>query len=265
MSTKLSLVLILAAVAMPATLLRAADKSPHKASPSGTRVSQQSQGSAPAHQVDCAGLGAQLDAAPADQRTRLVHDGLEGKCKPMPSSVWEALQTGKWKDGQALSDDDRVLLISVADTGQYAEAETLAVGAIGSGTWSDGSALSLTDGGKLIRSLKPVLTTYRVHLLMDVYEQVTDPWIRGAVIETLAGSNLPEALLPAIDSYWSGTDKIQAAAVAALEAQPEKVPEKVLARVILQVPDGAIFTWAKTLAEHHPSPEVQAALKKRGA
>ena len=85
-----------------------------------------------------------------------------------------------------------------------------------------------------------------------------------AVIETLRGSPLPEALLPALEANAHGEEATRAAGAATLKGQAGKDAAEVLAELIRQLPEGPLLNWAHRLAERYPTAAVSAALKERG-
>jgi hypothetical protein len=181
----------------------------------------------------------------------------------MPPIIWSAIGSGKWGDDQRLEPADRIGILAAAVQSRYPEAETLLVAVLQEGAWADSTPISLEEGSALIRAAKPALTPYRVHLFMDVYEQRMEPVVRSAVLETLKDSPLPEALLPALAAYYEETGQVQQAGLSSLHTQPEKTPPEVLLRLIKTLPEGPSYQWAKRLGTHHPSPEIEAALRER--
>jgi hypothetical protein len=202
---------------------------------------------------------------PSLDRGALSRDALHLPCRPMPAAIWGAIEKGKWADGTALPSILRTNLLVVATESRYPEAESLAVKTLDGGRWPSGEEIVMEEGAGIIRSLKPTLDPYRVHLLLDVYEQQTDPVVRLAVLETLNGSPLEESLLPALESYYEDNDSVQRAGLTNLKNQPEKTPAEILARLVRKLPNGPFQEWAQRLARRHPSDPVKAALQERKA
>jgi uncharacterized protein YeaC (DUF1315 family) len=194
----------------------------------------------------------------------LVLAAIDRKCRPLPAVVLAALRSGAWDDSAALSPPDRVVILAQATAAAFPEAETLAVKLIETGTWPDGRPLQAESGTQLIRAFKGVLTTYRTHLLLDVFEQVKEPSVRQAVLQTLRDSKLDEAALPALEAAYEETGPVQTIAISSIAAQPEKTPPALHARLIRKLPKGALLDWAVRLADRHPSDPVAAAKKARG-
>jgi hypothetical protein len=214
--------------------------------------------------VPCAKVSAALVAAKESERITVAISALERKCRPIPPMIEGALRTGEWNDGVSLAAPDRTILLVRATEAAYPEAETLAVSVIETGSWPDSAPLDIEPGSQVIRSLKGVLTTYRVHLLLDVFEQVKEPMVRQAVIQTLRGSKRDEALLPALEAAYEESGTVQEAAATSISEQPEKALPAVHARLIRTLPEGALLNWALRLANRHPSSPVAAARKARG-
>ncbi len=213
--------------------------------------------------IPCAQVPAAISKAPDAARAAVVLAAIDRKCRPLPAVVWAALRSGAWDDSPALSPSDRAVILARATAAAYPEAETLAVRLIETGTWPSGQPLHTDSGAQLIRAFKGVLTTYRTHLLLDVFEQVKEPSVRQAVIQTLRDSKLDEALLPALEAAYEETGPVQEVAISTVAAQPEKTPPALHARLIRNLPDGALLNWALRLADRHPSDPVAAAKKAR--
>jgi hypothetical protein len=214
--------------------------------------------------IPCAQVSAAISKAPETERAGLVLAAIDRKCHPLPAVVLTALRSGAWEDSAALSPGGRIGLLAQATAAAYPEAETLAVKLIETGTWPSGQPLTTEAGAQLIRSFKGVLTTYRTRLLLDVFEQVKEPTVRQAVIQTLRDSKLDEALLPALAAAYETTGPVQDAALSSIAAQPEKTPAELHARLIRKLPKGAFLDWALRLAKDHPSDPVAAAKKAGG-
>lgn len=212
----------------------------------------------------CQRISQDLAKAEVAGRMALARAALKEPCRPMPAMVGSALGTGQWSDSQVLSPGDRMALLALAVEARYPEAETLAVRLLEEGKWPGGSDLLLEEGGSVIRSLGPALTPYRVHLLLDIFEQREQAFVRTAILETLRRSPLEEALLPALEAYFGETGDVQQAALATLNAQPEKTPPEVLLRLVRNLPDGPSYRWAVRLGKQLEShKEIQAAIKQR--
>ncbi len=214
--------------------------------------------------VPCAEVPAAISKATGPERAGLVISAIEHKCRPLPAVVVTALRDGKWEDGLALSAAERTILLAQATEAKYSEAETLAVSLIESGVWPDEQPLATESGVQLIRALTGVLTPYRVHLLLDVFEQVQEVGVRQAVVLSLRGSRLDEALLPALEAAYEAAGTLQEAGTASIAAQPEKTPPQLHARLIRSLPEGPLLNWALGLADRHDSDAVKAAKKARG-
>jgi hypothetical protein len=214
--------------------------------------------------IPCAQVPAAIGQAPAADRVGLAIAAMDRKCRPLPAVVVAALRLGAWADSAALSPSDRTVLLAQATAAAYPEAETLAVKLIETGIWPGGQPLGTDAGAQVILAFKGVLTTYRTCLLLDVFEQVKEPAVRQAVIQTLHDSKLDEALLPALDAAYEETGPVQEAALSSVAAQPEKTPAALHARLIRKLPKGALLNWALRLATSHPSDAVAAAKKARG-
>lgn len=214
--------------------------------------------------VPCAQVGAAISKAPEAERVNLVVSAIDRKCRPLPATVWAALRLGAWEDSTPLSPSERTVLLARGTAAAYPEAETLAVNVLERGSWPSGQPLGTDSGAQLIRALQDVLTPYRTHLLLDVFEQVKEAPVGQAVIQTLRGSKLEEALLPALEAAYDKTGPLQEAALGTLSAQSEKTPEALHARLIRKLPEGALLNWALRLAKSHPSDAVAAAMKARG-
>jgi hypothetical protein len=214
--------------------------------------------------IPCAQVPAAISKAPEAERVGLVLAAIDRKCHPLPAVVLAALRSGAWDDSAALSPSDRTLLLVQATAAAYPEAETLAVKLIEAGAWPNGQPLHAESGTQVIRAFKGMLTTYRTHLLLDVFEQVKEPSVRQAVIQALRDAKLDEALLPALEAAYEETGPVQAAAISSIAAQPEKTPPALHARLIRKLPKGALLDWAVRLADRHPSDPVAAAKKARG-
>jgi len=214
--------------------------------------------------VPCPELLQQAAQAPAEKRVPAYADAMSKRCRPLPAAFWTALRDGQWAEGEAIASHDRAMLLTLAMREKYADAETLVVRTVEYGRWPDGSDIPLAQGGELVRSLAFALTPYRVRLLLDVYEQVPKDFVRLAVVQTLASSNLDAAMLPVLDAYLEGKGSPAQAARGILISQPEKQPAGVLARLIRKLPQGPLLDWAVQLAEKHPSEPVDQARKERG-
>jgi hypothetical protein len=214
--------------------------------------------------IPCAQVPAAISKAPETERAGLVLAAIDRKCRPLPAVVLAALRSGVWEDDAALSVGGRTGLLAQATAAAYPEAETLAVSLIETGAWPNGQPLSTEAGAQLIRAFKDVLTSYRTGLFLDVFEQVKEPTVRKAVIQTLRDSKLDEALLPALAAAYEETGPVQEAAMSSIAAQPEKTPPALHARLIRKLPKGAFLDWALRLAKDHPSDPVAAAKKDRG-
>ena len=214
--------------------------------------------------IPCAQVPAAIGKAPEAERVNLVLAAIDRKCHPLPAVVMAALRSGAWADSAALSLSSRTLLLTQATAAAYPEAETLAVKLIETGTWPDGQQLYAESGAQVIRAFKGLLTTYRTGLLLDVFEQVKEPSVRQAVLQTLRDAKFDEALLPALDAAYEETGSVQETAIASVAAQPEKTPPGLHARLIRKLPKGALLDWALRLADRHPSDPVAAAKKARG-
>jgi uncharacterized protein YeaC (DUF1315 family) len=214
--------------------------------------------------IPCEQIGAAIDKAPGPERVGLAVGAIARKCSALPASVMNAVRAGRWDDGAALQAPDRTILLARATTAAYPEAESLVVKILEVGSWPDEVALTTDEGAQLVRSLKDVLTPYRVRLLLDVFEQVKEPAVRQAVLQTLRASKLDVALLPALEAAYDEKGPVQEAGLATISAQPEKTPPELHARLIRKLAKGPILDWAVRLAKVHPSGAVAAALKTRG-
>jgi hypothetical protein len=214
--------------------------------------------------IPCAEVPAAIGNAAQPDRVGLILAAIDHKCRPLPAVAVAALRSGKWDDGAELSPSDRTILLVQATEAAYPEAETLAVRLLESGIWPNAQPLSADAGTQIVRALKGVLTTYRVHLLLDVFEQVQDPPVRQAVIQALRGSKLDEAMLPALEAAYEDSGEVQEAGSTSISAQPEKTPPELHARLIRKLPEGALLDWAIRLSERHASGPVIAAKKARG-
>ncbi len=221
-------------------------------------------GSSEQAQINCAEIAAAIPQAPAPERYELAMTTIKGNCRPIPEVVLSALTTGKWQDGQRVGTEQRTSLLTAAVSASYAEAESLAVTILENGVWPDDLALDLMTGGQIVGSLQPVLTPYRVRLLLDVYEQIRHDHVRSQVLRTLRGSTDDASLLPALDSFWGTSRELQQIAVTTLAEQPEEVPGQVLGRLIRNLPEGPLLNWALSLARQNPSSHVAAARRDRG-
>ena len=121
--------------------------------------------------------------------------------------------------------------------------------------------LGLTEGIALVRALKPALNRYRLRLLLDIYEQVSDDEVHAAVIETLAGRPEPEAWLPALETHWKGEGDARVAAEAALA--PRNDPDALLAELIRELPNDNTLAWALELAKSSDAPRAKQAAAAR--
>lgn len=214
--------------------------------------------------VPCDKIPETLAQVPPGMRPTVARSALRQPCLPMPAGIRTALRYGKWDDGAPLERADRLNLLAIAVSSRYGNAESLAVHVLEEGTWPDSSRLRLEEGAAVIRSLKPVLDTYRVNLLLDIYEQQQADVVRQAILETLRGAPQDQALLPAVHAYYETVGEVQQAGLANLKEQPEKNAPEVLARLIRKLPDGPLQAWAVRLADRHPSDEVKAAMKEKG-
>ncbi len=221
-------------------------------------------GSSEKPQINCVEIAAAISEVPAPERFELARTLIKGNCRPIPEPVLSALATGKWKDGREVGTEQRTSMLALAVSGSYTEAESMAVAILENGVWPDGRALELATGGRIIQSLQPALTPYRVRLLLDVYEQIKNDHIRSQVLHTLRGSADEASLLPALDSFWGGSHSLQQAAMTTLAEQPEELPDQVLGRLIRNLPEGPLLNWALRLANQHPSSHVAAARRDRG-
>lgn len=214
--------------------------------------------------IPCAKVSDAIVTASGSERVTVAIGAIERKCRPLPPMIDGALRSGEWNDKAPLASPDRTILLVRATEAAYPEAETLAVMLIETGNWPDGEPLELEAGAQVIRSLKGVLTTYRVRLLLDVFEQVKEPTVRQAVIQTLRASKAEEALLPALEAAYEEKGPVQETANTSVSEQPEKNPPALHARLIRTLPEGALLNWALRLANRHPSGPVAAAKKARG-
>lgn len=221
-------------------------------------------GSSEKPMIDCGKIAAAISEVPAGERYELARTAITGNCRPLSEPILSAIGKGRWLDGHEVGSEYRLALLTLAVSGSHAEAESMAVAILEEGRWPDGRALDLETGGQIIRSLQPVLTPYRVRLLLDVYEQINQEFVRFHVLQTLRTSDLDAALLPALDSFWGGSHSLQQAAMATLGDQPEKIPDAVLGRLIRNLPEGPMLNWALRLASQHPSSQVAAARRERG-
>jgi hypothetical protein len=214
--------------------------------------------------VPCAQIPEAIRQAPAPKRIDLAVGAIARNCRPLPAAVLAALRTGHWEDGIEAELPDRSIMVVRATEAAYPEAETLAVQLIETGRWPTGEPLSIESGSQMIRALKGVLTTFRAHLLLDVFEQLKDPMVRQAVVQTLRSSKLDEALLPALEAAYEESGSLREAANTSVSEQPEKTPPALHARLIRKLPEGPLLNWALRLANRHPSSPVEAAKKARG-
>jgi hypothetical protein len=214
--------------------------------------------------LPCAQVAAAISKAPEPERVGLVFAAIDRKCRPLPGVVMAALRFGAWEDSAALSPGGRTGILAQATAAAYPEAETLAVKLLENGAWPSGELLSTDAGAQLVRAFADVLTTYRMHLLLDVFEQVNASNVRLAVIQTVRDSKLIEALLPALEAAYGEAGPLREAALTSIAARPEKTPMALHARLIRQLPKGAFLDWALRLAKDHPSETVAAAKKARG-
>jgi hypothetical protein len=212
----------------------------------------------------CAEAAKKLQQAPPAERPAAAMAAMDKRCRPLPEALWTALRDGVWPDKLPLSAVDRDTLLVLAERNGYSEADTMAVALIERGRWPDGSELSLNTGAELIRFLGPTLTTYRVRLLLDVFEQKPSDFVRLAVLQALSESKLDEALLPALEAYWEGQGVMQQMAFRTISGQVEKTPDGTLARLVRKLPQGPLLNWAARMAKSHPSAPVDLAKKARG-
>lgn len=222
------------------------------------------QDAAPFAEMSCDQIVSGLSQAPAAERFDLAMAALSRPCKPLPDPIRSALEKGIWPDGREAGLNQRLPLLTQAVTQRYVEAETLAVAILENGVWPDGTSLDLTSGGDIIQSLEGALTPYRVRLLLDVFEQIDQDYVRYHIIKTLRASDEDAALLPALSAFWDGSSWLQQAALATIGDQPEETPGAVLARLIGNLPEGPLLNWALRLANQHPSSQVAGARRDRG-
>lgn len=225
---------------------------------------QAQEGTSGKPQIDCALFTKGMSEVPAAERFDLARSAIEGNCRPLSEPILSALRKGSWLDGKEVGFEHRLSLLDLAVSGHHAEAESLAVKILENGQWPDGRALDLETGGRIIKSMRSVLTPYRVRLLLDVYDQISQEHVRLNVLQTLRASNEEAALLPALDSFWSGSHSLQQAALANLGDQPDPMPDVVLGRLIRNLPEGPLLNWALRMANQHPSSQVAAARRDRG-
>jgi hypothetical protein len=259
---RLSIPFLLAAVlALPA---RAADTpaKPAQGKPAATTAAAEIH--LPPDSVPCESVAEAILRAEGTERIDLSQSAIRRGCRPVPAPIWSAIRFGRWTDDRGIDAHDRSVLLGLMASARYPEAETLSVELLQDGHWPDGTPLGLQQGSLLIQGLKPGLTPYRVHLLLDIYEQQSEPFVRVAVLQALSGSDRPEALLPALDACLADSGQARSVALGIISAQPEKTTEGVLARLIRDLPDGPTLTWARQLGERHPSAAINTALKKRG-
>jgi hypothetical protein len=192
---------------------------------------------------------AQVKQATVDcgARVEVAHSILTQKCRPLPPGILSAFRAGTWEDGAALTPAERTALLAQATEAAYAEAETLTVALLETGNWPGAREINVEEGSRLVASLAPVLTRYRVRLLLDVYEQRSQELVRAAVVRALRGSELPEALLPALDASFQEPGALQAAAMA--QVGPAEKRAQLLARVRRELPAGPAHDWAMRLSE----------------
>jgi hypothetical protein len=218
----------------------------------------------PPDSVPCEAVADAILQGEDGRRIDLSESAIRRGCRPVPAPTWSAVRYGRWTDERAIDARDRSALLGLMAAARYPEAETLAVELLQNGRWPEGSSLDLQQGSLLIQGLKSDLTKYRIHLLLDIYEQQREPVVRMAVLQSLSNSNDPEALIPAVDACLADSGQVRSVALGVISAQPEKTAEGVLARLIGDLPDGPTLAWARNLGQQHPSEAVSSALKKRG-
>jgi uncharacterized protein YeaC (DUF1315 family) len=205
-----------------------------------------------------------IKAASFSERVNMAVAAIQQPCRPLPGSITGALRQGKWPDGAGVKIQERETLMIEALKGRFPEAETLAVSLLEQGSWPDGAEFTLQEGADVIRNLGGGLTPYRVHLLLDIWEQKPDDYVRWAVLDVLRNSTLDEARLPALDAVWNSKDALQKLGQDEIAVQPEKTADGVLARVIKNLPQGSMLQWALRLAGSHPGELSKAAKQARG-
>ena len=215
--------------------------------------------------VSCDKMADALLKADAAGRSILAHQAITRPCRPIPMPLWSAIRFGKWEDSQPLDAEARGDLLALMVQNRYPEAETLAVSLLETGRWPENLPMTQAQAGKIVLGLKPALTRYRIGLLLDIYEQVPEQYIRFSVLQALDGSDRPEALLPAVDACWNDSSTVRLKALSTVAAQKEKTPDRLLARLINTLPDGPMLQWAERLGARHPSAEVSDAMRKRGS
>ena len=213
--------------------------------------------------VPCEKAENALHAAPAPQRLATAVDILKSRCQPLLPEILTAMKTRQWSDRTSIPNEDRVTLLNTGVAQGYEEAIAASVSVLETGMWPGNEPLDMVSGAKVAEGLGMALDPYRILLLLDVYEQIDLPAVRSAVIRALRHGTGAEALLPALDAYWTGKGETQVLAAEVIAAQPEKKADAVLTRVAAELPKGPALVWAERLATAHG---VEAAVRaaKRG-
>jgi len=258
-------IILLAAWAITVTSTRASEGQENKVA-AASKKSEASSTAGASSAISCEKMGAAILAADVSKRLSLAQTAIRRACRPAPAPLWDAIRTGQWSDSAPLAPAFRVSLLVLMIGKRYAEAESLGVQLLeGNGHWpADGAAFNQPEAVDVISSLKSALTPYRIRLLLDIYDQVSDTKVRLAVVRALQESKSDEAMLAVVSACWDSTDEVKTAGEEAVKKQPEKSADGVLARLIRQLPAGPVLDGAVRLAKAHSGPEVQAALAKRG-
>lgn len=198
--------------------------------------------------VPCEHAEATLHSAPPSQRLATALDIVKSSCQPLLPEILTAMKTRRWADQVSLTEDERATLLNAGVAAGYEDAIAVSVSVLETGSWPGNQPLDLSAGAKVVEGLGSALDGYRVLLLLDVYEQIDQSSVRLAVLRALREGPGPEALLPALDAYWTGKGEVQVLASEIIAAQPEKKADAVLTRVARELPKGAVLDWAARLA-----------------
>lgn len=210
----------------------------------------------------CEQLEAEIQKKTGAERIASARTYVTEGCLTPTSALWRAIETGVWSNGDTLSSEtsDRAFLVKVSFFKGFAAAETLVVSTLQSGVWPDGDAIVIDEGIVLVEALEAKLTPYRIGLLLDIYEQIPNERVRIAVVQTLRASQRPEAILPALDAFWTEEGELKNAANTSIGLQPEQEPKPVLTRLARELDDETMRSWIRRLAEAHQVPEALKAL-----
>lgn len=192
----------------------------------------------------CATAAETIQKTPAASRMAVLRKWLAADCEDVPATLWTAIESGKWSDGGVIIGPDRAALLQGLAENKNPQAIKLVIATLEVGAWPNQDPLQPALGASLIESVHGSHDRYSTLLLLDIYDQIENIQVRASVIHSLTHCEVPEARLPALDSYWKADPVLKEAAEIALAGWSKDSADAQLKWTIGALKKGPALKWA---------------------